>query len=97
METVLLGLAVVVTHGTGAPLGASKLAAMVGTSPQTATRKLEYLQNAGVVRRNGRQYEINMDRLGSIPGIEERLLRVARQVIKCAEVIKEQLEQEGKL
>jgi DNA-binding transcriptional ArsR family regulator len=69
IETQFVGLCVAIGDIEGKPFSVAKIAAYMGMSRSTVIRRLEQLENWGVIERQGRRYFIRPEKVNGIMGM----------------------------
>jgi len=69
IETQFVGLCVAIGDIEGKPLSVAKIAAYMGMSRSTVIRRLEQLENWGVIERQARRYFIRPEKVNGIIGM----------------------------
>ena len=82
--TVLVYVAVALSHGEGKPMNATKLAHFTYTSRTTVLRKLDRLTELGVVRKDGHNYLLTPRRANRLTeGRAERYRKIIMRGLKA--------------
>ncbi|WP_130214492.1 helix-turn-helix domain-containing protein [Bradyrhizobium genosp. SA-3] len=79
---LMVGAAVVVGHAEARPMNATKISLYVNLPRSTVQRKLDQLQQLGVIVRRGNAYCLSPSRAGNIP--PEYVKRSARIITEAA-------------
>ena len=69
IETGYIGLCVSIGHCEGKPFSVAKIAAYMGMPRSTVIRRLQQLENWGVIERQGRRYFIRPEKVNGIMGM----------------------------
>lgn len=81
LDTLMVACCVTIGHAEGRPMSASKIAAFLGLSRMTTTRRLAELEMVGAIERRSRRYYVSEQRNADVnTETHRRVIRVLRLV-----------------